>query len=98
MATTLADIKRKIHEYFIESEKGDGEVSLTRHKGEYPNAVILTKTQYTDLIKEMFNLDKEVSEDVLLEVKVLAIEGLEVILTEYIEEPKVIRLEKKNPS
>lgn len=92
MATTLADIRRKIHEYYLDSEKREGEESLVRKQGEYPNAVILTEEQYTELIRELFKLSAEVEDNAIFDIKILAIEGLEVIFTEYIEEPKVIRL------
>jgi hypothetical protein len=47
----------------------------------------------------MFKLQDDVADEVLLEIKVMSIEGLRVIITDYLDEPKVIRLtETKNPS
>jgi hypothetical protein len=91
---TLLEIRQKIHEYYLESEKDGLESNKTRTKGEYPNAILLTEEQYKVLLKEMFKLQEDVSDGVLNEVKIMSIEGLKVVFTEYIEEPKILRIEK----
>lgn len=91
---TLSEIRQKIHEYYLESEKDGLETNKTRTKGEYPNAILLTEEQYKVLLREMFKLQEDVSDEVLNEVKIMSIEGLKVVFTEYIEEPKILRIEK----
>lgn len=91
---TLQEVRQKIHEYYLESEKDGLENHKTRTKGEYPNAILLTEEQYKVLLKEMFKLQEDVSDEVLDEVKIMSIEGLKVVFTEYIEEPKILRIEK----
>lgn len=90
----LQDIQTKIHEYFLESEKEGLEIQKSRTRGDYPNAIILTRNQYISLVKEMFKIPETSSDNALDGVKILCIEGLEVIFTEYIEEPKILRITK----
>jgi hypothetical protein len=95
----LTEIKEKIHKYYLESEKDGLENNKVRSRGEYPNALLLTQDQYKNILKEMFKLQENVSDEVLLEIKIMSIEGLKVVFTEFIEEPKVIRMtQTKNPS
>lgn len=95
----LEKIKEKIHAYYLESEKDGLENNKVRSRGEYPNTLLLTQDQYKNILKEMFKLQEDVSDEVLLEIKIMSIEGLKVVFTDYIEEPKVIRMtETKNPS
>ena len=95
----LTQIKEKIHAYYLESEKDGLENNKVRSRGEYPNTLLLTQDQYKNILKEMFKLQEDVSDAVLLEIKIMSIEGLKVVFTDYIEEPKVIRMtETKNPS
>jgi hypothetical protein len=95
----IKTINEKIHEYFLESERDGLNSNKTRSRGEYPNALLITKEQYKETLKQMFKLQDDVADEVLLEIKVMSIEGLKVIITDYLEEPKVIRLtETKNPS
>lgn len=95
----LTQIKEKIHAYYLESEKDGLENNKVRSRGEYPNTLLLTQDQYKNILKEMFKLQEDVSDEVLLEIKIMSIEGLKVVFTDYIEEPKVIRMtETKNPS
>jgi hypothetical protein len=89
----LEKIRKKIHEYFLDSEKKEG-IQDSRGKGEYPNAILLTEEQYLEILKEMFKLEEEISKELLLQVKVLSIEGLEVVFTDWIQEPKVMRISK----
>ena len=91
----LEQIKRKIHEYFLESEKEGLVEKNLRTRGNYPNAILLTKQQYISLLKEMFKLDEDVEDTILLSIKILSIEGLEVVFTDSIEEPKVIKYTKE---
>jgi hypothetical protein len=89
---TLADIKQKVHEYYLNSEKEGLENNKVRTRGEYPNAILLTKEQYKVLIKEVFKLQEDIDDKFLEEVKIMSIEGLRVIFTDYIEEPKVLKM------
>lgn len=90
----LQDIQTKIHEYFLESEKEGLETQKSRTRGDYPNAIVLTRAQYISLIKEIFKIPENSSDTALEGVKILSIEGLEVIFTEYIEEPKILKITK----
>jgi hypothetical protein len=95
----IKTINEKIHEYFLESERDGLNSNKTRSRGEYPNALLITKEQYKNILKEMFKLQEDINNEVLLEIKIMSIEGLKVVFTEFIEEPKVIRMtETKNPS
>lgn len=91
---TLKEIRQKIHEYYLESEKEGLDSNKMRTKGEYPNSILLTKDQYTMLIKEMFKLQEEINPQTLNKVKIMSIEGLKVIFTDYLEEPKILRIDK----
>lgn len=95
----IKEIQEKIHEYYLESEKNGLTINNTRSRGEYPNALLITKEQYKEALKEIFKLQEEVNDDLLMEIKILSIEGLRVVFVTHIEEPKVIRMrEIKNPS
>lgn len=90
----LKDVQTKIHEYFLESEQQGLKQSKVRSKGDYPNAILLTKNQYSSLLREMFKLTDDADDSALFNIKILSIEGLQVIFTDFIEEPKVLRLTK----
>lgn len=92
----LQDIRTKIHEYFLESEKEGLENQKMRTQGNYPNSILLTKQQYVILIKEMFRITEDTGEDILLGIKILSIEGLDVIFTDYLDEPKILKLSKEH--
>ena len=95
----IKTINEKIHEYFLESERDGLNSNKTRSRGEYPNALLITKEQYKNILKEMFKLQEDISNEVLLEIKIMSIEGLKVVFKELIEDAKVIRMtETKNPS
>ena len=95
----LTEIKEKIHKYYLESEKDGLENNKVRSRGEYPNTLLLTQDQYKNILKEMFKLQEDINDEVLLEIKIMSIEGLKVIIADYVDEPKVIRMtEIKNPS
>jgi hypothetical protein len=74
---TLADIDKLINQFYLESEK-DG-------RAVRPNAVLLTEKQFGALLEEM---GVEEEDDVTIE----SILGLDVILAEGLEYPRVIRL------
>ena len=92
----LQNIRTKIHEYFLESEKEGLENQKMRTQGNYPNSILLTKQQYVILIKEMFRITEDTGEDILLGIKILSIEGLDVIFTDYLDEPKILKLSKEH--
>ena len=92
----LQDIRTKIHEYFLESEKEGLVNQKMRTQGNYPNSILLTKQQYVILIKEMFRITEDTGEDILLGIKILSIEGLDVIFTDYLDEPKILKLSKEH--
>jgi hypothetical protein len=92
---TLEEVKTKIHEYYLESEREGLGNNNMRTKGEYPNAILLTKDQYKSLLKEVFKLQEEIDDKILEEVKIMSIEGLRVIFTEHVEEPKILRLKEQ---
>lgn len=89
---TLQDIRQKIHEYYLESEKEGLDSNKIRTKGEYPNTILVTKDQYKVLIRELLKIQEDIDEKVLEEVKILSIEGLKVVFTEYLEEPKILKM------
>jgi hypothetical protein len=74
---TLADIDRLINQFYLESEKEGRAVR--------PNAILLTENQFEILLEEM-GIEEE--DDVTIET----ILGLDVILAEGLEYPRVIRL------
>lgn len=95
----INSIQEKIHQYYLETERDGLDNNKVRSRGEYPNALLITKDQYKNILKEMFKLQEDVSDEVLFEIKIMSIEGLKVVFTDFIEEPKVLRLtETKNPS
>lgn len=74
---TLADIDKLKNKFYLDSEK-DG-------LGVRPNAILLTEEQFEDLLIEM-GVDEE--EDVRIE----SILGMDVILAEGLEYPRLIKL------
>lgn len=82
----LHELQFKINEFYLDSSK-DAE-SGDRLQGIYPNSILLTKEQYKDFLKEIFVLEKdsEIPDGILLS----SINGLKVIFTDYIPEPKVL--------
>jgi hypothetical protein len=85
-------IQEKIHQYYLETEKDGLDYNKVRSRGEYPNALLISKSQYKNILIEMFKLQEDVSDEILFEIKIMSIEGLKVIFTDFIEEPKVIKL------
>jgi len=94
-ALTLQDIEKLINEYFLESEKPLDE-SQIRRAGEYPNTIILTKEHYIELIKELLKIANYVEPEIILEVKITSILGLSVMITDYIDYPRVLRIKKQS--
>lgn len=74
---TLADIDKLINQFYLDSEKDGYAVR--------PNVVLLTENQFEDLLKEM-GIEEE--DDVIIE----SILGLDVVIANGIEHPRVIRL------
>jgi hypothetical protein len=74
---TLADIDKLINQFYLESEKEGRAVR--------PNAILLTEKQFGTLLEEM---GVEEEDDITIE----SILGLDVILAEGLEYPRVIRL------
>lgn len=90
---TSEEIRTLINEYYRDSGKdlltGESVQSL------YPNAILMTKTQYKEALQSLFNLSEsieKITDEDLKHIKILSLEGLKVILTDFIESPKVIRL------
>jgi hypothetical protein len=74
---TLADIDKLMNQFYLESEK-DG-------RAVRPNVVLLTEDQFEELLKEM---GVEEDDDITIE----SILGLDVVIANGIEYPRVIRL------
>lgn len=90
---TLHDIEKLINEYFLESEKPLDEAQV-RRAGEYPNTILLTQDQYVKLVKELLKIADYVEADVIMEVKISSILGLNVMITDYIDYPRVLKIKK----
>jgi hypothetical protein len=93
---TSQEIRTLINEYYLDSGKDllTGESS----QSVYPNAIIMTRSQYKEALQSLFNLNESldsITDEDLEHIKVLSLEGLKVILTDFIESPKVIRLTVK---
>lgn len=74
---TLADIDKLKNQFYLDSEKDGLAVR--------PNAILLTEEQFEDLLKEM---GVEGEEDVRIE----SILGMDVILADELEYPRLIKL------
>ena len=92
---TLHDIEKLINEYFLESEKPIDEAQV-RRAGEYPNTIILTQEHYVKLIKELLRIAEYVDSNVILEVKITSILGLNVMITDHIDYPRVLKIKKQS--
>lgn len=93
---TSEEIRTLINEYYLDSGKdlltGESVQSV------YPNAILMTKTQYKAALQSLFNLSdsiEKITNEDLEHIKILSLEGLKVIFTDFIETPKVIRLTVK---
>jgi hypothetical protein len=74
---TLADIDKLINQFYLDSEK-DG-------LGVRPNVILLTEDHFEELLKEM---GVEEEDDVTIE----SILGMDVVIANGIEYPRLIRL------
>jgi hypothetical protein len=74
---TLADIDKLKNQFYLDSEKDGLAVR--------PNAILLTEEQFEDLLIEMGVEDEE-------DVRIESILGMDVILAEELEYPRLIRL------
>lgn len=90
---TSEEIRTLINEYYLDSGKdlltGESVQSV------YPNAILMTKTQYKAALQSLFHLNESldsITNEDLEHIKILSLEGLKVIFTDFIETPKVIRL------
>ena len=74
---TLADIDKLINQFYLDSEK-DG-------RAVRPNVILITEDQFEEILKEMGIEDED---DVTIE----SILGMDVVIANGIEYPRVIRL------
>lgn len=75
----LQALRFKINEFYLESKNR-----------EYPNSVLLTKEQYKDFLKEMFKVPD--FSDIPEGIFITSIEGLKVVFTDELEEPRVLKM------
>ena len=78
---TLEQLRMKINEFYLDSKVR-----------EYPNTLLLTKQQYKEFLKEMFNVpdEHEIPEGIFIK----SIEGLSVAFTDQLDEPRVLKMKK----
>jgi len=88
---TIEELESEINRFFLESEKEVDEKGI-RHKGVYPNAVIMTNEHYKNFLKELFHTES--SDDIPEGVFISSVCGLKVIFSEDIEKPRVIKMVK----
>lgn len=74
---TLADIDKLKNQFYLDSEKDGLAVR--------PNAILLTEEQFEELLTEMGVEDEE-------DVRIESILGMDVILADELEYPRLIRL------
>lgn len=69
------------------------EFSKVQGEGHYPNSLLLTESQYKEIIKNMFKI-MEVPEEAFDEIysSIKFICGLKVIISNHLESPKVLRV------
>ena len=84
---TIKELELEINKFFLDSEK-DSQQENTKGTGVYPNSVILTKAQYDNFLKEMFKIDVDFGNEIVIK----SICGLKVIFTDYIAEPRLIKM------
>ena len=78
---TLSDLRHKINEFYLESKNR-----------EYPNTLLLTKGQYKEFLKEIFNVPEE--HDIPEGIFIQSIEGLAVVFTDELDEPRILKMKK----
>ncbi len=74
---TLADIDKLINQFYLDSEK-DG-------RAVRPNVILITEDQFEEILKEMGVEDED---DVTIE----SILGMDVVIANGLEYPRLIRL------
>jgi hypothetical protein len=74
---TLADIDKLINQFYLDSEK-DG-------RAVRPNVILITEDQFEEILKEMGIEDED---DVTIE----SILGMDVVIANGLEYPRLIRL------
>lgn len=75
----LQQLRFKINEFYLESKNR-----------EYPNSLLLTTDQYKDFLKELFKVPD--FSGIPDGVFITSIEGLQVVFTEELEEPRVLKM------
>lgn len=88
---TIRELELQINKFFLDSEK-DSQQENAKGVGIYPNSVILTKAQYDNFLKQIFKIDVDFGDEVVIQ----SICGLKVIITDYIAEPRLIRMCRNN--
>lgn len=75
----LQTLRSKINEFYLESKNR-----------EYPNSLLVTKDQYKDFLKETFKVPdfSEIPDGVFI----TSIEGLQVVFTDDLDEPRVLKM------
>jgi hypothetical protein len=75
----LQTLRFKINEFYLESKNR-----------EYPNSLLVTKDQYKDFLKETFKVPdfSEIPDGVFI----TSIEGLQVVFTDDLVEPRVLKM------
>lgn len=87
---TIAELELEKNQFFLDSKKEVDEDG-NHLRGVYPNAVILTDSQYKTFLKEIFHISKET--EIPDGVFINSICGLKTILTkEDLDKPKVVKL------
>jgi hypothetical protein len=75
----LQALRFKINEFYLESKNR-----------EYPNSVLVTNEQYKNFLKEMFKVPD--FSDIPEGIFITSIEGLKVVFTDELEEPRVLKM------
>ena len=75
----LQTLRTKINEFYLDSKNM-----------QYPNSLLLTNEQYKDLMKETFKVPEysEIPDGVFI----TSIEGLQVVFTDDLVEPRVLKM------
>ena len=75
----LQTLRTKINEFYLDSKNR-----------EYPNSLLVTKDQYKDFLKETFKVPdfSEIPDGVFI----TSIEGLQVVFTDDLVEPRVLKM------
>lgn len=82
---TLKELELEINRFYLDSEK---DLNGDRKLGVYPNSVLLTREHYNNFLKELFKTEEEFPPEIIIQ----SICGMKVILTSFIDKPKLIRI------